>query len=102
MGAVAAAAIVHKEKEIVEVFRAAGALAPGTAKTPAVLGVHEGVAFRRLRGRAVLREAGEGRLYLDEPSWEALSAMRHRLAILMISLAVVTGLVVYLTSRSRG
>ncbi len=99
MGATAAAVIVHKEKEIVAIFRDAAALTPASAKTPVMLGVHEGIAFRRLRGRAVLREAGQGRLYLDEPSWEALSAMRQRLAIMMISLVVVLGLFAFLASR---
>jgi hypothetical protein len=99
MGAVAAAAVIHKEKEIVAILRAARALTPAAAKTPATLGLHEGVAFRRLRARAVLRDAGDGRLYLDEPSWEALRAIRHRLALVLLGLALALGLVAYLGSR---
>lgn len=99
MGAVAAAAIIHKEKEIVANFRAANALTPAAARTPASLGVHEGFAFRRLREHAVLREAEGGRLYLDEPSWQALRAIRRRMAMVMMTLVVVLGGVFFLVSR---
>jgi hypothetical protein len=99
MGAVAAAAIIHKEKEIVANFRAANALTPAAARTPASLGVPEGLAFRRLRGHAVLREAEGGRLYLDEPSWQALRAIRRRMAMVMMTLVVVLGGVFFLVSR---
>jgi hypothetical protein len=99
MGAVAAAAIIHKEKEIVASFRAAKAVSPSAAKTPATLGVHEGIALNRLRARAVLREAGDGRLYLDEPSWEALRLLRRRLALVMLMLVVALGVVAYLAAR---
>ena len=99
MGAVAAAAIIHKEKEIVAIYRDAKALTPAAARTPATLGVHEGIALKRLRARAVLREAEEGRLYLDEPSWEALRALRQRLALVMLCLVVVLGFAAYFATR---
>lgn len=98
MGAVAAAAIIRKEREIVETFRAAGALTPAAAKAPGMLGVHQGLAFRRLREHAVLREVEGGRLYLDEPSWQALGAIRHRFAFIMITLVLVVGAVVFLVA----
>jgi hypothetical protein len=99
MGAVAAAAIIHKEKEIVANFRAANALTPAAARTPASLGVHEGFAFRRLREHAVLREAEGGRLYLDEPSWQALRFIRRRIAMVLITIIVFLGVVTFLDAQ---
>ncbi|MEP6573301.1 MAG: hypothetical protein ABJD11_11425 [Gemmatimonadota bacterium] len=88
MGAAAAAIIVHKEKELVGIFQRARAVSPATAQSLAALQAHEGVALRRLRVRAVIREAGPGQFYLDEPSWTALRAMRRRILLVMLVLAV--------------
>ena len=79
-----AAAIIAKEKHIVEAFRSVGATSAGAAVAPASIGVADHVAFRRLRQRAVLREVAPGALYLDEPGWEALRAMRRRVALLAL------------------
>lgn len=90
MGASAAAAvIIAKEKHIVAAFREAGATSLGKAVAPATLGVHERLAFSKLRQHAVLREAGPGLFYLDEPSWEALRRFRRRLAIVVAVFAVI-------------
>ena len=96
MGTVAAAAILHKEREIVTALRAAGATSTQTGKTPGALGVHDGVALRRLRKRAVLRDATVGGLYLDEPAWEALRLLRRRLAFALLGLVIAAGLVTFL------
>jgi len=96
MGAsAAAAAIIIKEKHIVEAFRQAGATSPGAAVSPDALGVHQRVAFRKLKAGAALREAGPGRFYLDEPSWEAMRSFRRRVALvigLFVLLLAVLGL----------
>ena len=94
MGA-AAAILIRREKDIVEVYRRAGATAPGTARAPADLDVQHHVAFNVLVRRAVLRDVGDGRYYLDEPTWQALRRFRHRMAggmiivILVIFIALV-------------
>ena len=75
------AAIVRKQNRIVAAFRAAGATARERATTVAALGVREGLALRILRRHAILRDAGEQRLYLDEPIWEAHQAKRRRIAL---------------------
>jgi hypothetical protein len=90
VGASAAAVIVIKEKHIVAAFRGAGATDPERAIVPASIGVEERLAFRKLRRRGVLREAAPGTLYLDEASWEALRAMRRRVALI----ALLAGLIV--------
>ena len=101
MGAVAAAAIIRNEKEIVALFRAAGATVPDRATTTAAPGVHEGLAYRKLRRRAVLREVGSGRFYLDEPSWAALRVLRRRLAGTILALVLLGGIIAFAWASRR-
>lgn len=93
MGASAVAAILAREKHIVDAFRRAGATSATSAVAPAAIGVSERLAFRKLREHAVLRETSSGVFYLDEPSWQALCAMRRRLglaaALLVVLLAAI-------------
>jgi hypothetical protein len=88
MGAVAAV-VIRKEREIVDIFRGASATSPETARDPAELGIHHRLAFDRLIRRAVLREAVDGRYYLDEPSWRAVRGMRRRMVLVIILIAVI-------------
>jgi hypothetical protein len=88
MGA-AAAIILRKEREIVQVFRGAGATSMNAARDPDELGVPQRLPFRLLVKRAVLREVPGGRFYLDEPSWNALRSMRHRVVFVVIALLVI-------------
>ncbi|HTE45858.1 MAG TPA: hypothetical protein VK636_11480, partial [Gemmatimonadaceae bacterium] len=81
-----------KERDIVNTYRGAGATTAAAARRADELDVNQHVAFHRLVQRAVLREAGDGRFYLDEPSWHALRRMRHRMAIVMF--VVVIALIV--------
>jgi hypothetical protein len=56
-----------------------------------------GLAARRLRGHAVLRESAAGALYLDEAAWETLRARRKLVASLVVGTAfIVIALVLYL------
>lgn len=88
MGA-AAAIIIRREREIVSIFRAAGATRADAARRPEELDVDRRVAFRLLVGHAVLRDVGDGRYYLDEPSWNAFGAMRRRLVAVLLICAVI-------------
>jgi hypothetical protein len=95
MGATAAAVIMHREREIVAAFLRSAATAPDRARRPSELGIEGGVALRRLRARAVLREAAPGELYLDEPTWIALRRLRRRVAmivLLLLAVALVLGM----------
>lgn len=89
MGTVAIAVLLRKEREIVAAFRAAGAAAPDAAVTLTALGVHDGVALRRLRQRAIIREAGTDRFYLDEPSYVANVQIRRRLALVVVIIGIL-------------
>jgi hypothetical protein len=90
MGAPAIAAILRRrEQEVVDDFRAAGATSPGTAQSYDAIGLGESLAIRRLRTRAVLREASSGLFYLDEQSWEALRRTRRRLVVVILSIVAL-------------
>ncbi|MES2305175.1 MAG: hypothetical protein V4558_06695 [Gemmatimonadota bacterium] len=103
MGAAAAAVIVRKEKELVAHLREVGATSAETARSLSSMQVNqESFAFRRLQQRAVVRQASSGGWYLDELSWEAVRAMRRRMAMLLITVVVVGGLMAYFaTAASR-
>jgi hypothetical protein len=92
-GAVVAAAMVRRQRKIVESFRAAGATSPDRATTASALGIEEGMAFRKLRRNEVLREAGN-RLYLDEPQWEYRCARRRRIAMIVPPIVVLVAAVI--------
>src|SRR5690349_13475046 len=91
MGA-AVAVILMKERQVVDAFARAGASSAERAADPADLSVDmAGVGARRLVEHAVLREAGDGRFYVDLLTWEALRRQRRRI-LFAILLAVVLGL----------
>lgn len=93
MTAAAVAIMVRREREVVEAYRRARAITVATAVSPAELGLEDGTTIRRLRRRAILRETEPGRYYLDEPSWEALRGIRHRLAAVILIIVALLGLV---------
>ncbi len=90
MGAVVAAVIARRERDIVDAFHSARATDPTTARDPGDVGVHQEVAFRLLVRRAVLRDAGGGRYFLDEPSLQAhRSARRRMLAVVLVAAIII-------------
>lgn len=96
--ATAAAVIIARERHIVDAFVRAGVTSPDRARTPEELGVDaSGLAWLRLRDRAVGRESppGSGRYYVDAEVWQALRRTRHRIAVVLLVVALV--LVVVLT-----
>jgi hypothetical protein len=87
MGA-AAAVILMKERQIVEAFERAGATTVSAARSAADVGVDpNGIGWRRLRERAIVREASPGTelYYLDVEVWQATRRTRRRvLAVLVV------------------
>lgn len=91
MGAAAAVAIMRRrEQDVIDDFRAAGATSPETAQAYDAIGLGDTLAIRRLHNRAVIREAAPGRWYLDEEVWEAVRRTRKRLAMVMLSIVILT------------
>jgi hypothetical protein len=84
MGAAAAIAIMRmKERQVVDDFRAAGALTPSTAQSYAAMGFGEARAMKRLHDSAVIREGAPGLYYLDEEVWIAVRRNRRRRALMI-------------------
>jgi hypothetical protein len=84
MGAAGAIAIMRmKERQVVDDFRAAGAVTPSTAQSYAAMGFGETRAMKRLHDSAVIRETSPGLYYLDEEVWMAVRRNRRRRAVLV-------------------
>ena len=95
MGAAAAVAVMRKkERDVRDAFRSAGAITPANAMSLESIGIDETMAVRRLKKRAVIREAAPGLFYFDEDVWESVNAMRRRMALLMIAAVILIGIVV--------
>ncbi|HEY0776390.1 MAG TPA: hypothetical protein VGD56_00350 [Gemmatirosa sp.] len=93
----AAAVILVKERHIVEAFERAGATGPGHAMAPGDVPVDPvGIAMRRLRSRAVVREAAPDRFYADLEVWHALRRTRRRavLVLLVLTALIIAGTLV--------
>ena len=90
--------ILIKERQVVDAFVRAGATSESTAVYPSDIAVDlSGVGGRRLIELAVVREAEEGRFYLDPLSWEALRRQRRR--ILFVILLLVALLALFLAGQ---
>ena len=90
MGATAAIAMMRrKERDVRDAFSSAGATTPANAMSLESVGIEENMAVRRLKKRAVIREAAPGLFYFDEDVWEAVSAMRKRMALLVVGTLVL-------------
>jgi hypothetical protein len=90
---VAIAASMRKERDVRDAFRAAGATTPVNAMSLQSVGIEETMAVRRLKKRAVIREAAPGLFYFDEDVYLALSGMRRRMALLLVGTLVLIMLV---------
>jgi hypothetical protein len=85
--------ILIRERQMVDAFAQAGATSASTAVPPSDIAVDlGGVAGRRLVDRAIIREAGEGRYYLDILGWEALRRQRRRILFVILLLIALFAL----------
>jgi hypothetical protein len=93
MGAAVAAILIRREKDVVDDFRAAGATSRETAQSYTANGPGHSLGLKRLRDRAVIREAARGTYYLDEEVWTAVRRTRRRVAtaFLLILALVLLG-----------
>ena len=93
-GAVAVAVMRKKERDVRDAFQSAGAMTPANAMSLESVGIEETMAVKRLKRRAVIREAAPGLFYFDEDVWESVKAMRRRMAILMLAAVILVAIVV--------
>jgi len=97
MGAAAVAAILRKrEQDVIDDFRAAGATSPDRAQSYTAIGLGDSLAIKRLRNRAVIREAAPDQYYLDEEVWSAVIRTRRRLVVTLLSVFALMALGVLL------
>ena len=101
MGEAAAAAIIRKERRIVDAFRNEGATSPESARSPGELGVNGSWLVDRLIDRAVLRQAEPGRYYLDEEAWKAFCQARRLRAIIVVSVILLCVVCAWLIQMAR-
>ncbi len=87
--AVVAAAMRRREQEVIDDFRDAGATSPDRAQSYTAIGLGDSLALRRLRNRAVIREAAPGVYYLDEEVWAAVRRTRLRMLTVFVGLIAV-------------
>ena len=80
--------ILRRERTVVRRFREAAATAPAAARTLDEMQMRRTAGLRRLRHRAVIREAAPERFYLDEEVWEAVGRSRRRVSIAVLCLIV--------------
>jgi hypothetical protein len=102
MGAVAAAVMIRKEKELVAHFQSLRAVSPETARPQQDFADDSSNAWRRLFRHAVIRQAPGGTWYLDELSWEALRNTRRRVITIILIAVIVAFLVGYIPAMLAG
>ena len=93
MGAAAVAVMMRKEREVREDFFAAGATQPISAMSFGELRLEETMTVKRLRNRAIIREAAPGLFYWDDDVYQSVRSMRRRMAFLLIGTLLLIGIV---------
>jgi hypothetical protein len=93
MSAAVAAAIGRERRRVVEAFRVAGATSAAQAITPDRIGHVRFHVVARLEGRQVIRRTDDGRVWLDEAAWETYHARLHRMAFLVLGVALLAMLI---------
>lgn len=102
MAAAVAAVIAARERQLVEMFEQHRATSPASARTLDEMGLDpDGLGFRHLSRRAIVRQTNDGRYYVDLEAWQARQALRRRVALVMVPIAVGVALAVYLLSWWR-
>jgi hypothetical protein len=97
MGAPAVAAVIlRRERELIDLFRDAGATTPATAKSLDDIGVMQAWPLSRLRRRAIVREAAPGKYYVDEEVWQAMRGMRQRIVLTLMAVIAITAFLVWI------
>ncbi len=94
------ALVMRRQGLLVRTFQRAGAIGPASARTPAELGLKPDMAWYQLVGHAVLRCPGDGRYYLDLPSWLRLRK-RQRITGLFMAAVIVLLMVLWLWLRVK-
>jgi hypothetical protein len=82
--AAALARTAGDQRQIVNAFRAAGALTGARARRLRDLGLNDGRVVRSMVTATIIRRAGPGRYYLDETVWATRRQLRGRTVLLLL------------------
>ena len=82
-------AIIAKQKKIIRRFKDVNATTPQLAIDPFVLGLKNGLVFKRLVDRSVLVEANPNLFYLDEERADIYRANRRKVALVLMAVLLV-------------
>jgi len=91
--------ILRRDRQVVRHFQEAGAISPSSARSLDDVPQAHTLGLRRLRRRAVIREAQPDRFYLDEGVWEALGRTHRRVSFAVLALIVLLIVTVLAVSR---
>jgi hypothetical protein len=81
--------MIRHEKDIVEVFRSAGALDAASAKPLGALGLEESRHFGRLERNGVILKGAPGTWYLDQAAWTERGLKRRRIAVMLLTVSLL-------------
>ena len=81
----------RKEREVRDVFLAAGATNPAEPRSLGDIGLDENMTVRRLCRHSVIREPTPGQYYFDDEAWQALRALRLRWVLLVAGTMLLLG-----------
>jgi len=99
LGAVVVLIMRRREREVRAAFYSAGATIAANARSFDDIGLEDTMALRRLKRRAIIREAAPGLFYFDEDVWQSLRDMRIRMLMLVLAALGLVGLLgIYATS----
>ena len=100
MGAVIAAIVARKQREVLEQFTDSGATSAAAAQFPSDIGLDASDRFFRMLERdSVLRDVGDGRYYFDADAYERLRRSRIRLVLVIIAALVIAGVILAMMSK---
>jgi hypothetical protein len=97
-----AGVLLGKERRMVARFVALGAVTSAQALTLEQLDIRPGVILRRLRERAVVREAAREHYYVDVESWRAVQRGRRRAVHVVAAIALALLLALIFGTRRAG
>lgn len=83
--------ILHRQRDLVDRFRDAGATSPSTARTLGELHVRPGLILSRMSSRGVFVHAGGDRWWLDAAAWNRFRDRQRRRLVLTAILIVAGG-----------
>jgi hypothetical protein len=76
--------MVKHEKDIVRVFRSAGAINAAAARPLGALGLEESRHLERLQRGNIVRTGSPGTWYLDEAAWSERMLKRRRIGVVLL------------------